>query len=1100
MVGRRWTTAQELAFLKEHESAFIDFDSSEDAEDFWEPLFHKWFRLWPEIDRVFPGQDLEETQLDDAQRAKLKEAIDTRQSQLKSWYSNNTKAKLRRSTFKVPPTPAVKVSTKKSRSLHESEMFSSMFYKAAVKDTVSKTLTPIEKKNIKNIRRITKDIFESQSDDVKEEVRSAVHEQREALKKLKEIRATGQRVPPMARQKQEALRTAAREIDAFFRDLAFRTDWTFTCLAGGPVPTGPEQNSLRCYSYHIGHDTSGNIFEKVYPKYAEHISGPFGYFVKGVYGRRRNVDQSNMGSVEDMNSPLPELADSDLDIDFLDHDEVLVLDTPDSPATSVSGTSITHLGPSHTPAISSTPSTTPSPHTPSSASDYDTSAPPPAAPVTSSVPFTDPSVPPVSATPVILIAPPNLPSLSTPPNPMTAGATAQVHSGNSGSGNDNSVNGGLHPSYGHRPGLLDFTITQTPAPCSTAPAHMSFPAPSETNVHNTLQFHAPHQQYSTSSQANQFSSVSSSVPGIVRGAGEMGMDVEDPLLALASRHPSLNEFLGPELDPAYPDFQVNTYPFQFESGSLLDELAFATSVPNSNLVPAQTLPAPATLPPALSFVPTVAPNAPTPADPQPSCTLPYQVNTSAMRSTCRVDTTPQMESHGNMPSAVFQPPQPQALSVTPLPKSGSSASGVLGLHSAKPLAVTSPRTEASSSPTSPPQHSHDDTSATSTLSSTSIPTSSGGAEDVCGMPVQQGEPGARPPTQLLDGAAQISAQGALTIGDLTQQGSSSGGSLSVQTGTPNCSSGACSGQTPPSLLSSRFSDSSSSRPQTPAREDSPHATTPPTTPRSSSSCSTTTASSSMQGMSSATHASPNLQPFSERPRRERRAPKPADYFYAEPSRQRADQPHVSIALPERVPMKWLEEAKEFLYTANLGPSWPECIQLWLQMESECGLGSMGRLGAVEHRPAEFSKWFTSGRNYKKVPAVQDTKAYGTSWLAWWRALQPHWRISSTAPSSSSLPPAVYEDPSNDWKSLKKSGPTGFVTVLVGLAFWAQASPRASHEWKRALNDVHQCLRRLVSSPSKRAAPDVSESNLKPVVTADVYILSHEGLTVSEYLK
>ncbi|EMD31605.1 hypothetical protein CERSUDRAFT_26235, partial [Gelatoporia subvermispora B] len=93
---------------------------------------------------------------------------------------------------------------------------------------------------------------------------------------------------------------------------------------------------------------------------------------------------------------------------------------------------------------------------------------------------------------------------------------------------------------------------------------------------------------------------------------------------------------------------------------------------------------------------------------------------------------------------------------------------------------------------------------------------------------------------------------------------------------------------------------------------------------------------------------------------------------------------------------------------------------------------------AEQRPAELSKWFSSGRNYEKVPEIQDVKTFGTSWLVWWYALQPQWRLEKRVSGNSRLPPAVYEDASGDWKTLRKGGPTGFVIILVGLAMWAKA--------------------------------------------------------------
>ncbi|EMD41220.1 hypothetical protein CERSUDRAFT_34420, partial [Gelatoporia subvermispora B] len=150
-------------------------------------------------------------------------------------------------------------------------------------------------------------------------------------------------------------------------------------------------------------------------------------------------------------------------------------------------------------------------------------------------------------------------------------------------------------------------------------------------------------------------------------------------------------------------------------------------------------------------------------------------------------------------------------------------------------------------------------------------------------------------------------------------------------------------------------------------------------------------------------------------------------------------PPTDINVPEFEAPRWLKDAQTYLCSLNLGGAWQNAVLLWMQMEKSMGPTSAGRLGCVETRPEELSKWVTSGHCFDKIPSVEEAKTYGTIWMSWWRALQPKWRQSTSAKAS--LPAAVYEHPSNDWTSLKKGGPVGFVVVLTGLAMWGTAAPR-----------------------------------------------------------
>jgi hypothetical protein len=62
----------------------------------------------------------------------------------------------------------------------------------------------------------------------------------------------------------------------------------------------------------------------------------------------------------------------------------------------------------------------------------------------------------------------------------------------------------------------------------------------------------------------------------------------------------------------------------------------------------------------------------------------------------------------------------------------------------------------------------------------------------------------------------------------------------------------------------------------------------------------------------------------------------------------------------------------------------------------------------------------------------DAEKYGSSFMAWWIALQPEWRIADDGSFN-------YEAPKDEeWSVLHKGGKAGLYTVVVALSWWVRA--------------------------------------------------------------
>ena len=58
--------------------------------------------------------------------------------------------------------------------------------------------------------------------------------------------------------------------------------------------------------------------------------------------------------------------------------------------------------------------------------------------------------------------------------------------------------------------------------------------------------------------------------------------------------------------------------------------------------------------------------------------------------------------------------------------------------------------------------------------------------------------------------------------------------------------------------------------------------------------------------------------------------------------------------------------------------------------------------------------------------------FGSSFMAWWIALQPDWRVQDDGSFNYEVP----ED--EEWTVLRKTGKAGLVTVVAALSWWVKA--------------------------------------------------------------
>ena len=106
------------------------------------------------------------------------------------------------------------------------------------------------------------------------------------------------------------------------------------------------------------------------------------------------------------------------------------------------------------------------------------------------------------------------------------------------------------------------------------------------------------------------------------------------------------------------------------------------------------------------------------------------------------------------------------------------------------------------------------------------------------------------------------------------------------------------------------------------------------------------------------------------------------------------------------------------------------------------------------RPDEVASWIKSKK--KDTPRDVDPDSYGSSFMAWWIAIQPNWRVNDDASFNYVVPAA------EDWRQLHKGGSVGLYTVVVALSWWIKAlsaEAESSRAWS-AVRDVQWVVEQI----------------------------------------
>jgi hypothetical protein len=120
----------------------------------------------------------------------------------------------------------------------------------------------------------------------------------------------------------------------------------------------------------------------------------------------------------------------------------------------------------------------------------------------------------------------------------------------------------------------------------------------------------------------------------------------------------------------------------------------------------------------------------------------------------------------------------------------------------------------------------------------------------------------------------------------------------------------------------------------------------------------------------------------------------------------------------------------------------------------------------KNRPDVIDAWIKSGR--ETAPAIQNLEKFASSWMAWWRSLQPPERKEKGAEV---LAKVILGGDS--WVELRKGGINGFFCIIMSLSWWLAAAKAENrlNDLVEVLTDVSWVLEQMAKlSPGNEKRP------------------------------
>ncbi|KAF8144423.1 hypothetical protein K438DRAFT_1631811 [Mycena galopus ATCC 62051] len=137
----------------------------------------------------------------------------------------------------------------------------------------------------------------------------------------------------------------------------------------------------------------------------------------------------------------------------------------------------------------------------------------------------------------------------------------------------------------------------------------------------------------------------------------------------------------------------------------------------------------------------------------------------------------------------------------------------------------------------------------------------------------------------------------------------------------------------------------------------------------------------------------------------------------------------------------------------MGREWEELVAVWWALEGLFGFATSHwtKCHVTTNCPKAVGIWVKNAR--KGTPNVGSAEQMEREWWAWWRAINPAWRLKDGD---------VVRDGDGSFDVMRCPGQNGFLSVIVRLKWWHGSMEVPSDTWNHAIGDVKWVLEKMVA--------------------------------------
>ncbi|TFK60995.1 hypothetical protein BDN72DRAFT_863943 [Pluteus cervinus] len=278
---RTWTTVEQRAWLETKVSGFVDARTRGRSTAYAKGVHHAFAKIWPELDELFAQRinqrpiNLTANEAEDLKVYKRKRAV-----QILNWLQRNSTQRGRRANR------AVKVllrnhAPRRQRTYQLGEVYNKLYpekVNTVYQERKDESLSKGQRLNL--IKKISEELLEDETEEVKEEVEREQAKRRNELDARLESINSGEAVDLDELTIQQYIDALPELLTSVLGEIGkYCPDWGFLLLASGPMPKA--NNSTHVFDIYTGPKSAeGYTFAEANEDFDVGLRVPFGNFVE----------------------------------------------------------------------------------------------------------------------------------------------------------------------------------------------------------------------------------------------------------------------------------------------------------------------------------------------------------------------------------------------------------------------------------------------------------------------------------------------------------------------------------------------------------------------------------------------------------------------------------------------------------------------------------------------------------------------------------------------------------------------------------------------------------------------------------------------------